>query len=390
MTNNDPKKGTVLIVDDTPMNLDLLFKHLTRSGYKVLVAQSGQMALRQAEQAQPDIILLDVMMPEMDGFETCRRLKDNDATKEIPVIFMTALVDVEHKVNAFTIGAVDYVTKPFERREVLARIDTHLTLKRLQKNLEQEIAERKKVEAQLLQYTQELKAQNEELDAFSHTVAHNLKNPLNASAGIAHLLALDYATMPREELKNYLNIIDRSGRKAMNIIDELLVLASVRQQEVTLKPLDMAAIINEAQQRVTYLAEEKQAEFILPDEWPVAMGYDPWVEEIWVNYLSNAIKYGGEPPCIELGSAQKNGQSIEFWIKDNGRGLSPEEQAQLFTPFTQLSKISIKGHGLGLSIVRRIVTKLGGEVGVTSPNNSGQGSKFYFTLAAEPSSPGDA
>lgn len=382
MTNEAAKKATILIVDDTPLYLDLLFQHLSQSGYEVLVAPDGKTALQQAEQAQPDIILLDVMMPEMDGFETCKQLKARPATRDIPVIFMTALANLENKVKAFTMGAVDYVTKPFELREVLARIDIHLTLKRLQRNLEGEIAERRKVEEQLRQYTSELQDQNAELDAFSHTVAHNLKNSLQALAGIAQLLALDYAIMPREDMKKYLEIIARSGRKSINIIDELLVLASVRQQEIEPEPLNMAKIVNEAHQRVLHLAEEFKAQITIPESWPQARGYSPWVEEVWVNYLSNAIIYGGEPPIIVLGSTPEQNM-VRFWISDNGRGISPEAQSQLFAPFTQLSEVSIKGHGLGLSIVRRIVNKLGGEVAVHSKGIPGKGSIFSFTLPAD-------
>ncbi len=382
MSQSPSNTGTILIVDDTPTNLDLLFKYLSRSGFKVLVAQSGAMAIRQAAQAQPDIILLDVMMPEMDGFETCRRLKTQESTKDIPVIFMTALVDVDNKVKAFTMGAVDYVTKPFERKEVLVRINTHLTMRRLQKNLETEVAERKKIETRLRQYTAELQTQNEELDAFGHTVAHNLQNPLNALTGISQLLAKDYADMPRQDMKKYLDIIARSGRKVSSIIQELLILASVRQQDVVSNPLDMAAIVSEARQRVDIVAEQGNAVITLPDMWPAALGYAPWVEEIWVNYLSNAIKYGGNPPLIELGGTVEENGTVRFWVKDNGDGLIPEEQTQLFTPFTQLSKLTVKGHGLGLSIVRRIVTKLDGEVGVTSAGKPGLGSTFSFTLPA--------
>ncbi len=379
--STEQSKGTILIVDDTPTNLDLLFKYLSRSGFEVLVAQSGKEAIVLAQTAHPDIVLLDVMMPEMDGFETCRWLKVQSSTKDIPIIFMTALVDVDNKVQAFEMGAVDYVTKPFERKEVLARINTHLTLRRLQKNLENEIAEREKIEQRLREYAAELQTQNEELDAFAHTVAHNLKNPLNALTGIAYLLALDYATMPREEMKKYLEIITRSGRKATNIVQELLTLASVRQQEVVTEPINnMTAIVTEAQQRVANMVEETQAQIILPPTWPAAIGYAPWVEEIWVNYLSNAIKYGGRPPLIQLGAtAETNGQ-IRFWIKDNGSGLTAAEQHRLFTPFTQLSKLNVQGHGLGLSIVRRIVEKLGGKVGVASDGTPGQGSTFSFTL----------
>ena len=137
MSETPEHRGTILIVDDTPANVSVLLDHLSQHGFKVLVAESGPSALMQAKHAQPDLLLLDVMMPEMDGFETCRRLKRNEATREIPVIFMTALSDTDDKVRAFGSGAVDYVTKPFQHEEVLARITTHLTLKRLQTQLQE-------------------------------------------------------------------------------------------------------------------------------------------------------------------------------------------------------------------------------------------------------------
>jgi two-component system sensor histidine kinase/response regulator len=384
MTIESNEKGIVLIVDDTPTNLDLLFKHLSKSGYKVLVAPSGKLGLRQAAQAQPDIILLDIMMPEMDGFETCEQLKAQDSTKDIPIIFMTALADLDNKLRAFTIGAVDYVTKPFEHREVLARIDTHLTLKRLQKQLKNEIAEREKVEIQLREKAADLQNQYEEMDAFAHTVAHNLKNPLHTASGIAQLLAADSTSMPSEELKKYLEIIARSNQKSLNIVDELLVLASVRQQEIELQPLDMATIVNDAQQRVAHMLAEYQAEIIPPAQWHQAWGHTPWVEEVWVNYISNAVKYGGKPPVVELGSTPTE-DMIKFWVKDNGAGISVNAQKQLFTPFTQLNTINVAGHGLGLSIVNRIVHRLNGHVEVESQGIPGQGSTFSFLL---PKSPG--
>jgi signal transduction histidine kinase len=185
--------------------------------------------------------------------------------------------------------------------------------------------------------------------------------------------------MPREEMKKYLEIIARGGRKSLNIVDELLVLASVRQQEIEPEPLNMAKIVDDAHQRVLHMAEESRAQITIPEHWPSACGYSPWVEEVWVNYLSNAIKYGGEPPIIVLGSRPEQNM-VRFWIADNGRGILPEAQGQLFTPFTQLTEVSIKGHGLGLSIVRRIVNKLGGEVGVHSEGIPGKGSTFSFTL----------
>jgi signal transduction histidine kinase len=233
----------------------------------------------------------------------------------------------------------------------------------------------------LRQRTVELEARNEQLDAFAHTAAHDLKGPLGYMVGFAHVLEQDHAELSAEELRRYLRTIARSGRKMGNIIDALLLLASVhKMEEVKLEPLNMASIVDDVQQRLVYMIEEYQAEIILADDWPEALGYGPWVEEVWVNYFSNALKYGGRPPRVELGATTQADGTVDFWVRDNGAGLTIEEQARLFTPFTRLNQVPAKGYGLGLSIVRRIVEKLGGEVGIES--EVGQGSVFSFTLPA--------
>jgi two-component system sensor histidine kinase/response regulator len=142
----------------------------------------------------------------------------------------------------------------------------------------------------------------------------------------------------------------------------------------------MASIVLEAQKRLAYLIEERQAEVIVPDAsaWPAALGHAPWVEEVWVNYLSNALEYGGTPPRVELGATAQADGMVRFWVRDNGPGIPPEQQGRLFTPFTQLSQVRTEGHGLGLSIVQRIVEKLHGHVWVQSA--PGQGSTFFFTM----------
>ena len=235
----------------------------------------------------------------------------------------------------------------------------------------------------LRKHTVELEASNEELDAFAHTVAHDLKGPLGYMVGFAQVLEMDYAMLSDEEAEECLHTIVQSGCKMSNIIDELLLLASVRKlEEVQMGPMDMASIVAEAQGRLADLTKKHRADIILPDTWPVASGYGPWVEEVWVNYLSNALKYGGRPPRVELGAEQlPNRSTIRFWVRDNGQGLTPEEQERLFILFARLNQVHAKGHGLGLSIVRRIVEKLGGEAGVES--QVGQGSVFWFTLPAE-------
>jgi signal transduction histidine kinase len=361
----------ILLVDDLPANISVLFEFLTGHGFKVLVAQDGQRALKKAEMVMPDLILLDVMMPGIDGFETCKRLKNNPQTAEIPIIFMTALTDVVDKVRGFEVGAADYITKPIQQEEVLARINTHLKLRRLQKQLQ---------------------ARSAESEAFARTVAHDLKNPLNIiinDSEDALEIYKQHCTTMNMEFIQLLERIQRTGRKMDKIINALLLLAGVAKMNNI--PFEMISsdsmqhlvtqIVNE---RLGYLQKEKQAKIVLPEKWHAAVGYAPWVEEIWVNYLSNALKYGGDQPSIELGSSlSSDHRYVNFWVRDHGIGISEKAKKQLFVPFSRVNQenhIDIEGHGLGLSIVQQILDKLGGKASVES--EEGKGSQFFFTLPA--------
>ncbi len=187
--------------------------------------------------------------------------------------------------------------------------------------------------------------------------------------------------MQAEHIQESLDVIVQSGQKMTRIVDELLLLSSIRREEVKTTPLDTAGIVETALERLSGMIQEHRAEITSsPGQgWPEALGYAPWVEEVWINYISNAIKYGGQPPQVYLGATSEAGNNIvRFWVRDNGQGLNPDQQARLFTPFERLNEVRVQGHGLGLSIVRRIVEKLGGEVGLTSEPN--QGSIFFFTL----------
>ncbi len=224
-----------------------------------------------------------------------------------------------------------------------------------------------------------LEISNAELKSFAHTVAHDLKNPLSIVLGFSEIVFADCDKLSVPEIREFIDIINKTGNKMANIINELLLLASVRQlDEVAIEPLNMSLIVEEANSRLQNIISEYGGKIALPESWPVAVGYSPWVEEIWVNYISNALKYGGTPPILELGTHSKEDGFVYFWIKDNGSGLSREAQTQLFMPFTRLHETRAQGHGLGLSIVQRIAEKLGGTVGVES--NLGQGSTFFFTL----------
>jgi len=234
-------------------------------------------------------------------------------------------------------------------------------------------------EEQLRQQAAELQNRNEELDAFAHTVAHDLKNPL--ATLIVAVDTLSDFKVPPEEWKEYAEEIIATAYHMDRIIDNLLLLAEARKDDVPLEAIDMAEVVTNVRQRLGQLISQTQAKIVTPDHWPTALGHTPWVEEVLANYVSNAIKYGGQPPLIQLGANLDLDGCLRFWVQDNGCGISPEEQANLFKPLSQLHQRS-KGHGLGLSIVRRVVDRMGGLTGVESA--PGKGSRFYFTLNAQP------
>lgn len=349
----------ILLVDDQTENISVLYTFLRQFDYELLVAVNGEFALSIVAETRPDLILLDVMMPGLDGFEVCRRLKENPESAEIPVIFMTALTETQDKLAGFAAGGVDYITKPFSQEEVLARIRTQLTLARQRDELWQK---------------------NRELDAFAHTVAHDLKNPLSGIMGYAGLVRLecDEKNPNIDEIKSLAQGIAKAAAKASDIVESLLLLAGTSHHNTLhIEAFDMGHVIGSVQERMEPLLKQYGTTLQLPPQWPFIEGYPAWVEEIWANYISNALKYGGTPPQVELGLDEYE-DSIRFWVRDNGPGLTPEQQAQLFVPFTRLHTHRADGHGLGLSIVRSIMEKLGGSAGVES--TPGQGSRFYFVL----------
>lgn len=246
-----------------------------------------------------------------------------------------------------------------------------------------DVTERQQTEEKLRRYALELEQQNADLNAFAHTVAHDLKIPLVPIIGFTDFLLTDAQQMGlNQDVQKQLGTICRSARKMSNVIEELLLLARMSQADVTVSPLQMAEVVTEATNRLAYMIEESKAKIVIPTEaaWPSALGYAPWVEEIWINYLSNGLKYGGNPPCLKLGGEVQSDGMVRFWVHDNGPGLDPQQQASLFVPFTRLDQTRVTGHGLGLSIVQRIVDKLGGQAGIESNGRSGGGSIFYFTL----------
>ncbi|MEJ2216314.1 MAG: MASE3 domain-containing protein [Gemmatimonadota bacterium] len=222
-----------------------------------------------------------------------------------------------------------------------------------------------------------LQKRNQELDAYAHTVAHDLKTPLSVLVGTTEVV--DSVASLTPHMRDSLMARIRSTALEMNgIVDNLLLLAEVRQADAPTGPVAMGDVVHDARNRLQDMIRERHAQIVMPDAWPPAIGYAPWLEEVWVNYLSNALKYGGRPPLVELGASVLPDHMARFWVRDNGKGVPPATRDRMFVPFNELSRSRRTGHGLGLSIVLHIVEKLGGEVGVE--HDAGDGSLFYFTL----------
>lgn len=219
----------------------------------------------------------------------------------------------------------------------------------------------------------------EDLDAFAHTVAHDLRNSLGSVYNSTEIIEECIMEGNTAMINEFSGHIKASAQKAMHITHELLLLATVNHHDVKKQPLDMSRIFNDAQNQIKELITSSGAYISFPEEWPLSMGYGPWIEEVWVNYLTNAIKYGGKPPKISVG-VQSEEHFIRFWIKDNGNGISPAAQEKLFKKYSRLTPEKAEGYGLGLSIVKRIVRKMGGYVGVKSTGVAGEGACFWFSL----------
>lgn len=343
---------TILIIEDDLEVRATLGDILELNEFRTILASNGREGLAAAKSVKPAVIITDLAMPVMSGFELLEALRVDPDLRMIPVIVISAKVDRDANRRAMELGASDFLTKPFSEDEVIHSIATRLEQKELL----------------------------DELDSFAHTVAHDLRNPLTTLMGRLELADLMFGESDEATIRNHISEAAKSARRLNDIIEALLVLAGVRKQNVVPEALDMVAITSEAIDRLEALLHEHSAQVKLPEMWPAACGYAPWIIEVWVNFISNAAKYGGTSPVITLGGeTSADGSMARFWVQDAGPGISAEEQPLMFIPFSNISKIKAEGHGMGLSIVRRIVEKLGGNVGVENVPEAG--ARFWFELS---------
>lgn len=525
MNNNNDNKGDILIVDDLPDNLRVLSQILIEKNYHVRKAINGKTAIRAAQLAIPDLILLDIKMPEMDGYEVCKQLKFNDVTAEIPIIFISALDDTIDKIKAFKVGGVDYITKPFQVEEVIARIENQLTIQRQKKQLKQEIEQRKYTEEILHQsrsvlssilnssldgiaalealkdsntgeivdfrclivnpviakafgknktdligkigikqifnkvnnklfyslievvetgkyFSQdvyykynsfkywfhltavklgdglaltvrnitdrketelELQKINQDLETFSYSIAHDLRNYINNISVSSCLLKEEIEVTPNisEDQLELVTIINDSCERTINILEGITELSRLKFEAIKATSFNISKLVTEIINYLKSSQPERKIKAIIQED--ILVTADAKLLNVALeNLIKNAWKYTKKESqaIIEFGEIKENnqlwqekikladvsitemtGKSIYF-IKDNGIGFDDKNKAQLFTPFKKLHKDSqFEGTGIGLSIVKRIIELHDGIIWGESELN--KGSTFYFILGHE-------
>ncbi len=284
--------GRILIVDDTPANLDTISTVLSDAGYEIAVATSGERALQNLERRSPDLILLDVMMPGIDGFETCERIKANSRICNIPIIFMTSLIDINNKIKGFNCGAVDYISKPFQEQEILARVKTHIQLNRLTQGLEQQVSEQT---ACLRMANEVLEQANISKRSFLSTMSQEIRQPIDTILRLTEQLQeQQYGTLNSQQVDN-LEKIERNGTHLLSLINNTLKLANIEsgQLKLDLDLIEIEDICKACLLAVKSKADQKNIKSILNVESPIpGISIDErHIRQIIINLLNNAVKF---------------------------------------------------------------------------------------------------
>ena len=384
----DLRGARLLLVDDVPANLDVLCALLEGADYRISIAPDGALALRLAAQTAPDLILLDVVMPEMNGFEVCRRLKQDPKTEHIPVIFITAENQTKGVVEGFEAGGVDYIAKPFQDAEVLVRVKTHLSLSCLTRELETKSTALKEKNQSLNEANQALVAANQKIQEVSRykseflaRMSHDLRTPMNAIIGYTRILLRRTRDVLEERHYRNLENIEISADHLLNLISDILDLSKIEagRMEVQLQDVDLQQLVEECAMALSSLLRDGvQLERQLEDVEPLRT--DPnLLRRVLMNLLSNAVKFT-EQGRIDLRLRSIEG-GLEVVVADTGPGIPAAELPHIFDEFHRVDggkKGGPEGTGLGLAIARKSVDLLGGSLAVES--QTGRGTKFTLTI----------
>ena len=353
----------ILIVDDIPANLKVLGDILKGEGYKVRPVPSGALALQVAEKERPDLILLDIMMPDMDGYEVCRRLKENKLLHDIPVIFISALSETNDVVKALKFGGVDYITKPFRAEEISARVKTHIKLRR------------QSIELQELNVTK---------DRFFSIIAHDLRGPMGGFMGLTDLLTEELNNMSMAEIQEFLWSMRDSATNLFKLLENLLQWARVQQggiifnrERVLFRP-----IVIESMEMIQESAKKKGISIICDISEQLEVFADSnLIQTVIRNLVSNAVKFSTRGGTVNISAKTREDESVEISVKDMGIGMNQNMVESLFRIDVKNGRPGTEGEqstGLGLLLCKEFIEKHGGNIRVES--EVGKGSVFTFNI----------
>jgi two-component system, sensor histidine kinase and response regulator len=369
----------ILIVDDTTANLNVLSTMLSQRGYRVRAAINGEMALKSARKTPPDLILLDISMPGMNGYEVCSELKADAQTRHIPIIFVSALDSVSDKVKAFQVGGVDYISKPYQLEEVLVRVQNQLTLFRQRQEIEM-LREKDRL------YFEELSRTK---DHFVSMASHDLKNPLSVVMGYVGLLEECQPIREDPIARQYLERIQFGAENMLRLITDLLDLARIETGlSLTLGTLPFMAYLRACMAELEMQARAKQIalSFSTPDSEFVMLIDESKIRQVLNNLLSNALKYTPSGGRVEL-SAARESEQVHIRVADTGLGIPAQDLPHIFDKFYRVRRedhMAVEGTGLGLSIAKAIVEQHQGKIWVESELGVGTTMHVVLPLSTQP------
>jgi signal transduction histidine kinase len=374
---------TALVVDDVVQNIEVLGIMLREHHIKVIGATSAQQGLRILETSEPDVILLDIQMPEMDGFTACQLIKENPATQHIPVIFLTARTDTADMLRGFSLGAVDFVNKPFQAAELVARVRAHVELKQLRDAVMRQNKQLQAVNEELHTANERLRTLDQEKNEFLGIVAHDLRNPLSGIILAADMLEQMQDKMSDEQRLKKLQGIRTSSFYMREIVSHLLDINAIESGQLSLSPIafNMTPKVEELVSSYQERADAKHIRLVLdtPAEAATVFADAVKTSEVIENIISNAIKYSPPDKTVWVSVANVvNGEvrpkAVRVGIRDEGPGFTEEDKRRLFGKFARLSARPTGGEhstGLGLSIVKRLVEAMNGRVWCESEQGKG-------------------
>ncbi|MFW6199220.1 MAG: response regulator [Gemmatimonadota bacterium] len=373
MSGADPMRA--LLVEDDPGERWITAEILRSRGYAVTVCETAEAGWERYQESPYPLVLMDWMLPGMDGLELCRKIRRHPEGDRTVVVVVTARDDPEDLEEVLRAGADDYVSKPID----VGLMHVRLTIAERDADA---IAHRKEAQIALEAKTRHLKRANEELDSFAYTVSHDLRAPLRTMEGFAHVLLADFGHELSPEAERCVHRILESGRKAEQLIQDLLDYSTLSFQEVTLEPVELARVVERALDGLATELESSGAKVTVEDRLPSVRGHVPILVRVVRNLLANAVKFVPEDvtPHVVV-RAESCGERVRLWVEDNGMGIPPDKLDRIFRVFERLVESGDRpGTGIGLAIVRRGMERMGGSAGAESDGESG--SRFWVEIPA--------